>query len=105
MCHGIAVFGRKKDDNGHSIMFNELITGTHGDFSIKPVYGDIECTDEYFGVADPDYRHRCWCVGTAQQQEVLIDVYQLENICDCGCRTDTVEHTVEYENELWANYE
>jgi len=67
MCHGIAVFGRKEDENRHGIMFNELITGEHGDFSIKPVYGSIECTDENFGVADPDFRHRCWCVGTVEQ--------------------------------------
>ena len=97
-------------------MFNELITGEHGDFSIKPVYGTIECTDEHFGVADPNYRHRCWCVGTQEQQSLLIDVYELEAVCDCGCRTDTEEHKQEYEEELehnieeyesalWASYE
>lgn len=86
-------------------MFNELITGEHGDFSIKPVYGTIECTNENFGVADPNYRHRCWCVGTQEQQDVLVDVYELEQVCDCGCRTDTEEHKEEYESELWQNYE
>lgn len=86
-------------------MFNELITGEHGDFSIKPVYGTIPCTNDHFGVADPNYRHRCWCVGTQEQQAVLVDVYELETVCDCACRTDTEEHKEEYESALWANYE
>ena len=71
-------------------MFNDLVYGGYGDYSLKPIYGDIDCSYENFGIFDSSDNHRCWCVGTQEQEE--------ESSCECDCSETDVS---EPDNELW----
>ena len=130
-CDGVAVYGPKwAVDAGTSeqtkTSLEEVLSGEHGEYAMRPVQGEIECSDDEFGRGVRGMSKQCWCIPAEEDESATSETdtdegkddeecpaaeqlgrYTLELISDCPTRTsdDISQYGFKYDYIQWKNYQ